>query len=59
VASTAKPGIPAGSGGPGEPLKGGDMKATTPATGASATPPGHSTADGHDHGDEKKKTGDK
>jgi len=63
VASTAKPGVPAGSGGPGEPLKGGDMnmKATTPAKGAAATPPGHSASDGHDHdhGDEKKKTTDK
>jgi len=65
VASTAKPGVPPGSGGPGEPLKGGDMKATTPAKGAAATPPGHSASDGHghdhahDHAGEKKKTGDK
>ena len=62
VASTAKPGVPPGSGGPGEPLKGGDMnmKATTPAKGTAATPSGHSADDGHghDHGNEKK-TGDK
>jgi tetratricopeptide (TPR) repeat protein len=51
VASTAKPGVPAGSGGPGEPLKGGEMNTTKPAP----VPAAHSSADGHDHGDEKKK----
>ena len=60
VASTGKPGVPPGSGGPGEPIKGGgmnDMKSTKPATGAAATPSGHTAGDGHDHGNEKKTGG--
>lgn len=64
TASTAKPGVPPGAGGPGEPLKGGAMMNTTkPAAPAAGTPAGHSADDGHghghDHGGEKKKPGDK
>ena len=46
VASTAKPGVPPGSGGPGEPLKGGEMN---PKPTAPRTPPGHTAGDGHKH----------
>jgi protein O-mannosyl-transferase len=61
TASAGKPGVPPGSGGPGEALPGGGMMNSTKP--AAAAPAGHSAGDGHghdhDHANEKKKTGDK
>lgn len=42
VASTSPPGVPPGSGGPGEPIKGGEMNPRP-------VPPGHTAGDGHKH----------
>lgn len=61
TASAGKPGVPPGSGGPGEALPGGGMMNSTKP--AAPAPASHSAGDGHghdhDHGGEKKKTGDK
>jgi tetratricopeptide (TPR) repeat protein len=46
VASTNPPGVPPGSGGPGEALPGGDMKATTKAVEKAGE---HKAGDGHKH----------
>ncbi len=46
VASTHAPGVPPGSGGPGEALPGGDMKATTKAVEKAGD---HKPGDGHKH----------
>lgn len=50
VAATGKPGVPPGSGGPGEPIQGGGMKSpAAPAKAPATDAHGHAAGDGHKH----------